>query len=235
MIRIRYADLPAGLHIRAVARGKDTIIYLLPGLTATQRQAALRRARTSGRMGQGPRLPVVGVAGAMMVDRLRATVRNAAAAMRAHPAIFVPPMMIILAAAVAYVLLVSVSIKIHGSHATAQGGAPIAAAAVPPPGRPGSPGSRSGSFPGSSGQPQRPAPIQAGGGHRATGSSPSPSPAPSADPSPSASRSPAPVASPSPSATPSAGGPDSSGSGSGSSDDGGLCLDVGLLGVCLSQ
>ena len=43
MIKIRYADLPAGLHIRAVARGKDTVIYLLPGLTAAQRQAALRR------------------------------------------------------------------------------------------------------------------------------------------------------------------------------------------------
>jgi hypothetical protein len=236
VIRIRYADLPAGLHIRAVARGKDTIIYLLPGLTAAQRQAALRRARTSGRMGQGPRLPVAGVAGAMMVDRLRATVRNGAAAMRAHPAIFVPPMMIVLAAAVAYVLLVSVSIKIREPQASPQSGAPIAAAVAPPPGsKAGSPGSRSGSLPGSSGQPQRPAPSRTGGGHRAAGPSPSPSPAPSADPSPSASPSPAPVPSPSPAPTPSAGGPDSSGSGSGSSDDGGLCLDVGLLGVCLSQ
>ena len=53
MIKIRYADLPAGLHIRAVARGKDTIIFLLPGLTPPQRQAALRRARSSARMGHG--------------------------------------------------------------------------------------------------------------------------------------------------------------------------------------
>jgi hypothetical protein len=44
VIKIRYADLPGGLHIRAVARGKDTIIYLLPGLTAYQRQADTKPA-----------------------------------------------------------------------------------------------------------------------------------------------------------------------------------------------
>ncbi len=56
MIKIRYTDLPAGLHIGGGPR-KDTVIYLLPGLTAAQRQAALRRARSSARMGHGPRLP----------------------------------------------------------------------------------------------------------------------------------------------------------------------------------
>ena len=64
MIKIRYADLPGGLHVRVEARGKDTIIYLLPGLTVAQRRAALRRARSSARMGHGPRLPAPGVAGA---------------------------------------------------------------------------------------------------------------------------------------------------------------------------
>jgi hypothetical protein len=32
LIKIRYADLPAGLHVRAECSGRSTIIYLLPGL-----------------------------------------------------------------------------------------------------------------------------------------------------------------------------------------------------------
>jgi hypothetical protein len=238
VIRIRYADLPAGLHIRAVARGKDTIVYLLPGLTAAQRQAALRRARSSGRMGQGPRLPVAGVAAAMAVDRIRTTVRNGAAAMRAHPAVLVPPMMIVLTAAVAYILLVSVSIKMHERQASGPvgRGTPVAAAVAPPQvGRADDPGSQPSSWWPSSGKPGTPAPKKSGGGHRATGT-PSPSPGPSAtgsEPEPTPSPAPTPGASPSPS--PSPGGTDSPGSGSGSSGGGGLCLDLGLLGVCLSQ
>ena len=62
-------------------------------------------------MGQGPRLPVAGVLGAVMVDRMRTTVRNGAAAMRGHPAILVPPLVIVLSAAVAYILLVSVDLE----------------------------------------------------------------------------------------------------------------------------
>jgi hypothetical protein len=37
VIKIRYADLPGGLHVRAETRGKDTIVCLLPGLTLEQR------------------------------------------------------------------------------------------------------------------------------------------------------------------------------------------------------
>ena len=39
MVKIRYSELPAGLHVRAEARGRDTVIYLLPGLTPAQRRA----------------------------------------------------------------------------------------------------------------------------------------------------------------------------------------------------
>jgi len=147
VIKIRYADLPAGLHIRAVARGRDTVIYLLPGLTAPQRQAALRRARSSARMGHGPRLPVPGVLGAVMVDRMRTTVRNGAAAMRGHPAILVPPLVIVLSAAVAYILLVSVDIRMHDPQANgpAGPGTPIAAAVAPPGGSADDPGAQPGS------------------------------------------------------------------------------------------
>lgn len=244
MIRVRYADLPAGLHIRAVTRGSDTIIYLLPGLTPAQRQAALRRARSSGRMGQGPRLPAAGVAAAMMVHRMRTTVRNGAAAMRGHPAIFVPPMVIVVSSAVAYVLLTSVSISVREPQASGQGGpgAPIAGAAAAPPGiRADDPGSQPGSaWPGSSGQADKPAPRRSGRGHGAAGTSPSPSPTPSpagSSPAPSPVPAPSPTSAASPPSaapTPSPGGPNSTGSGSGSSNDGGLCLDIGPLGVCLS-
>jgi hypothetical protein len=236
VIKIRYADLPGGLHIRAVARGKDTIVYLLPGLTAEQRQAALRRARSSGRMGQGPQLPAAGVTAAVMVDRIRTTVRNGAAAMRGHPAIFVPPILIIVTAAVAYLLLVSVSIRI-GEPQASEPGDPIPAAVAPPP------GSRV-QYPGP--QPTQPVSVRlvyapvprrsGGGGHRRP--SPSPSPTPSrARPTPTASPTPSP--SPTPSASPSAQvDGTSTGSGSGSKGSGSvdhrLCLDLNLLGVCLA-
>jgi hypothetical protein len=241
VIRIRYAELPAGLHIQAVARGKDTIIYLLPGLTTAQRQAALRRARNVGRMGQGPRLPAAGVAGAMMVDRIRATIRNGAAAMRAHPAVFVPPMMIVLTAAIAYVLLVSVSIRVREPQASGQAGsgAPIAAAVAPPPGsKADDPASRPAPTwrPVSSAHSRRPAPKPSGDGQRTGSPAPSPSASPSAggpDPAPTPSPSPSFGSSPSPEPTPSAGGTNSGAAGS--SGGAGLCLNIGLLGVCLGQ
>lgn len=233
MIKIRYADLPAGLHIRAVARGKDTVIYLLPGLTAAQRQAALRRARSSARMGHGPRLPVPGVLGAVMVDRMRTTVRNGAAAMRGHPAILVPPLVIVLSAAVAYILLVSVDIRIHDPQANgpAGPGTPIAAAVAPPGGSADDPGAQPGSTSrNTSGQSQRPTHKRSGGSQ---GGSPSPSPTPSPAKSTSApSPSPSPPAAASP--TPTAGGVNSTGSGSGLPGAGGVCVDPGPPGVCQS-
>ena len=237
MIKIRYADLPAGLHIRAVARGKDTLIYLLPGLTSAQRQAALRRARSSARMGQGPRLPVAGVLGAVMVDRMRTTVRNGAAAMRGHPAILVPPLVIIMTAAVAYVLLVSVNLRIHEPRASGSAGqgTPVPAALAPPgSGAEDDPGGRPGSTsPITPGQSQPPAHKRSGDGAGATGASPSPSATPSPArstpaPSPSPSTPPSPAASP----TPTAGGINSTGSGSGSPGAGGLCVDPGPPGMC---
>ena len=229
MIKIRYADLPAGLHIRAVPRGKDTVIYLLPGLTAEQRQAALRRARSSARMGQGPPLPAASVLGAVMVDRMRTTLRNGAAAMRGHPAILVPPLVIVMTVAVAYVLLVSVHIRIHDPQAGGPQGSAVPAAVAPPGSGVDDPGKRPGStVPGTSGpsQPRK----GSGGSHGATGSSPSPSPTPSpstAAPSPSPSPSPS-AASP----TPTAGGVNSTGSGSGSPGAGGSCIDPGPPGEC---
>ena len=234
MIRIRHADLPAGLHIRVVAHGKDTIIYLVPGLTAAQRQAALRRARSSGRMGQGPRLPAVGVAGAFAVDRIRATVRNGAAAIRAHPAMFALPLVIILAAAAAYV---SVSIKGREPQASGQGGtgAPIAAAVAPPPGGGADdPGRRAAAArPTLSGKVRHPASPRPGD-HHGAGASPSPSPSAAPSPTGTAPSSPPGTPSPSPTPAPSAGGGGSTGPGNGSPPAIETCLGLGLI-VCLSM
>jgi hypothetical protein len=236
VIKIRYADLPAGLHIRAVARGRDTVIYLLPGLTAAQRQAALRRARSSARMGHGPRLPVAGVLGAVMMDRMRTTVRNGAAAMRGHPAILVPPLVIVMSAAVAYILLVSVNIRIHDPQASgpAGPGAPIPAAMPAPGSRADDPGSQPGPAPrDTAGQSQQPTHKRSGDGEGAAGGSPSPSPKPSpATSTPPPSPSPSPAGSP----TPTAGGVNSTGSGSGSGlpGAGGVCIDPGPPGECQS-
>ena len=43
MIKIRYADLPDGLHADVRTCGRRPVIYLLPGLSAAQRRDALRR------------------------------------------------------------------------------------------------------------------------------------------------------------------------------------------------
>jgi hypothetical protein len=85
MITIRYAALPEGLHARAEARGRRTVIYLRPGLTAEQRRLSLRRARQSARMGYGPRLPAPGVALAVARHVAGGTLRDLAAAVRRHP------------------------------------------------------------------------------------------------------------------------------------------------------
>ncbi len=85
MITIRYADLPEGLHARAERRGRRTVIYLRPGLTAEQRRLSLRRARQSARMGHGPRLPAAGVVQAVARDSVRGSVGTMGAVLRRHP------------------------------------------------------------------------------------------------------------------------------------------------------
>jgi hypothetical protein len=86
VIRIRYLDLSAGLHAIALAAGRTTTIYLRPGLTAPQRQAALRRLRQESRVGCGPRLPAARLALAITADRVRMAARQLIAVVRLHPA-----------------------------------------------------------------------------------------------------------------------------------------------------
>jgi len=231
VIKIRYSDLPGGLHVRADIQGRNTILYLLPGLTAAQRKAAIRRARSAARVGHGPGLSASGIARALAADRIRTTVTNGLAAMRMHPAIFFPPLIIIAASAVGYLFLVSVSVRFipgdrsgprveigfgNGDTASQHGG-PNGPGAPPATGAaPGSTGSPPGTAsPGRSpGSPASPTPSPSG--RRS-------SPAPSGSPSPSSTPPLTPAPTPSPSASP------SPGSGSGS----GVCVKVGPLGVCV--
>ena len=88
-IKIRYRnanELPPGLHATAERHGRTITVYLLPGLTAEERNAALRRLRLSGRMGYGPRLPAVQLAFALFADRIRTSIARAGSVFRAHPA-----------------------------------------------------------------------------------------------------------------------------------------------------
>jgi hypothetical protein len=61
-------------------------IYLVPGLTARQRRAVIRRLRQEASRGCGPELPLPGLLVALAADRVRATVMLTAAAVRLHPA-----------------------------------------------------------------------------------------------------------------------------------------------------
>ncbi len=261
MIKIRYADLPAGLHVRVEAEGGHTVVYLLPGLTPAERRAALRRSRSSARIGHGPALPAAGLARAVVADRLRTGARNGAAACRAHPALVIPPVVIVASVAFAYLLLSSVSIHFRTaptvSGRTVEPGRVTVPALPPQPPAPSPPSPRRAARP----QARRSSPGQistgltgfpgtspaAGSGgrgrhphehtpsiarrHRYSSAGPSPF---SPKPTPSLSSpgmSPTPTANPTPAPSVTSL-PDGSGSAGGGSS--GACLNVGPLGVCLT-
>jgi hypothetical protein len=105
MVKIRYSELPAGLHVAAAADHEDTVVYLQPGLTSAQRRAALIRVRSSARIGQGPALPRPAMARAIAADRVRTNARIGAAAARRHPMLFLPPVFLLVISAIAFLLM----------------------------------------------------------------------------------------------------------------------------------
>ena len=115
MIKIRYRDadeLSPGLHAAAVTQGRNTIVFLLPVLTAAERRAALRRLRLSARMGYCPPLPPAQLALALVADRIRTTVGQLGTLVRSHPAGSTVPVMVISAGAIAFLALSAVSIQV---------------------------------------------------------------------------------------------------------------------------
>ncbi len=117
MVKIRYSDLPAGLHVSVEKRGRTTVIYLLPGLTSEQRRAAIIRARSSGRMGVSPELPPVSLGLAIGIDRARTTLRNGLAAMLAHPVLLLPPLILVVSSAIVFMMVSLVKVTVHPSQA----------------------------------------------------------------------------------------------------------------------
>ena len=97
MIRICNEDFSAGthdgtgLHGRTERGARGVTIYLLPGLTAGERRAALRRLRQEASRGLGPPLPRSHLAVALGLDRVRTAARIAKAIVRLHPAVTLLP------------------------------------------------------------------------------------------------------------------------------------------------
>src|SRR5579872_1531928 len=124
MIKIRYRDpneLSPGLHAAAERHGRSTTVYLLPGLSAAQRRAALRRLKISARRGYEPKLPAPQLAVALAADRIRTTVGRAGAVFRSHPAGSTVPVMVVSAGAIAFLALSAVSIHVIHTPPRGQG------------------------------------------------------------------------------------------------------------------
>ena len=124
MIKIRYRDpneLSPGLHAAAERHGRSTTVYLLPGLSAAQRRAALRRLKISARRGYEPKLPAPQLAVALAADRIRTTVGWAGAVFRSHPAGSTVPVMVVSAGAIAFLALSAVSIHVIHTPPRGQG------------------------------------------------------------------------------------------------------------------
>ena len=232
MIKVRYCDLPGGMHASAKREGRRTILYLRPGLSPAERRSVIDRLRGSARVGHGPRLPAIPLALALTANRSRLNLRNAAAAVRLHPTGFAIPVVLIAVGAILYGLLVTVTMHFGRPSipvpAVAQDPLPIATAPVSAgAAQPGpSPGPAVDPVPathlplGRSARPDRGV-ISPGG--QVIGASPGPgTPTPGGGSSPPATPSPPSSPSPTPSPTHSHGGS-------------GLCLNLlGLLGICVN-
>ncbi|HEY3881515.1 MAG TPA: hypothetical protein VGM12_23230 [Trebonia sp.] len=97
MIRIRYKDFSAGtheatwLHGRTERGDRGVTVYLVPGLTAWQRRAVIRRLRQEASRGFGPALPLHQLVLALGLDRVRTAARVAGSIVRLHPAAALVP------------------------------------------------------------------------------------------------------------------------------------------------
>ncbi len=221
MIKIRHMDLSEGLHVEVKSDGAKTIICLAPALTRGERRAALTKARQAARVGRTVPLGLVPLALAIGADRVKITLRSAAAAARVHPVSFAVPAALVITAVILYTFVTSVTIHLSRPRAVGPGGAGAATSAAPAP-SPGSPqpapvpGKTIGTG-GSRGQ-------QAGRGGRGQQHAP-----PARMPVPiSASQQPMPSPSPNTAATSPAPSPAPSSSGG----SGAVCIQIGSIQVC---
>jgi hypothetical protein len=110
VIRIRYKDFSAGthnvtgLHGRVEPCVRGATIYLLPGLTAGQRRAVIRRLRQEASRGFGPSLPLPQLVIALGLDRTRTAAGTVRAIVRLHPAVTLVPSAFVLAIVTLFVM-----------------------------------------------------------------------------------------------------------------------------------
>lgn len=241
LIRIRYSDLQPGLHASAETEGRHTVLYLVPGLSPTDRQSAIDRLRASAKVGHGPKLPAIPLALALIADSITVNTRNAVAAARLHPTGLAIPAVVLAGAGVLYALLVTVSIHMGMPATSALTLEPLPVTSAPAsPGSSPSPSHQAAAAAGghsagpaqSSWLPGSPMPVPAvPAGHTAPGSTQPRQPAPSpgrptvsSSPQPSPSKTgpwtKSPTPSPSPSKTRGSGG-------------NGHCLNLGLVHLCV--
>lgn len=231
MIKIRYSDLPPGLHASAETEGKHTVLYLIPGLSPTDRQCAIDRLRASAKVGHGPKLPAIPLALALMADRITVNFRNAVAAARLHPTGLAIPAVVLTGAGVLYALLVTVSLHMGLPATSALTLEPLPVVSAPASPGPSHQASARGTH---SAAPAHPSRLPGGpgrDGHTAAGSPPHPQATPSAGQPPTGSSPPAgPSPSPSRSRTPSPKpSPTRPGGGGGRRRH---CLNLGIIHIC---
>jgi hypothetical protein len=231
LIKIRYSELPAGLHASTKTEGQHTILYVLPGLSPGERRNAIDRLRASARVGHGPKLPAIPLALALIADRVGVTFRNAASAARLHPTGTAIPVIVLTAGAIMYALLVTVSVRLGLPVTSDLALTPLPAAVAPSTQRvpvsdhPGGPAHAAG--PTSDPRPAGHArPAHQGRTGSGPSAGPTPSPSPTGGSSPTVS--PAPPSSPSTSSPPSPSPPGTRGGGRG-----GSCLNLGLFRICV--
>src|SRR5215469_11056940 len=110
VIWIRYKDFSAGthdltgLHGRAERSPHGVTVYLVPGLTACQRRAVIRRLRQEASRYVGPALPLPQLAVALGLDRVRSAARTAGAIVRLHPAVTLLPGALVAALVTVFVI-----------------------------------------------------------------------------------------------------------------------------------
>jgi hypothetical protein len=97
VICIRYKDFSAGTHDATALHGRaergphGVTVYLVPGLTACQRRAVIRRLRQEASRYVGPALPLPQLTVALGLDRVRSAARITGAIVRLHPAVTLLP------------------------------------------------------------------------------------------------------------------------------------------------
>ena len=93
-----------GLHGRAERSPHGVTVYLVPGLTARQRKAVIRRLRQEASRYVGPALPLPQLTVALGLDRVRSAARTAGAVVRLHPAVTLLPGALVAALMTAFVI-----------------------------------------------------------------------------------------------------------------------------------